>query len=182
MCVARRRLILFVLLCLTAAGCGSSSQASSDGSDEEAGLEVPETDTTVPQVETSTPTTVEPSRAGVGDAAIWVVDAAAPPSEGSDSFAALVTRPACSGGVTGEVYEPVLTIGETEIVVTFTVEPLPPGQYTCPSNDVVAYVVDVGEPVGRRDLVDGACVTGEAASTSVCSNGPLRWRDGTAPL
>lgn len=180
MCVTRLRLILFVLLCLTV-GCGSSSQAPADGSDEEAGLEVPKTDTTVPPVETSSPTTVEPSRADVGDAAIWVVDAAAPPSEGSDSFAALVTRPACSSGVTGEVDEPVLIIGETEIVVTFTVEPLPPGQYTCPSNDVVAYVVDVGEPVGRRDLVDGACASGEAASTSVCSNGPLRWRDGTAP-
>lgn len=87
------------------------------------------------------------------------------------SFTARVTRLGCSGGNTGEVLEPTLTVGEDENVVTFTVEPLPPGIYPCPGNPVVAHPIDVGEPIGGRDLVDGACLTGQAASTSDSSTG-----------
>ena len=97
-------------------------------------------------------------------------------STASDSFTAVVNRLGCSGGVTGEVYEPGIVIGDSEIVVTFSVEPLDPGDYACPSNDEVPYVVNIGEPIGERRLVDGACLDdGEAASTSSCEAGPERW-------
>jgi len=67
-------------------------------------------------------------------------------------------------------------LGDTEIVVTFTVEAIAPGGHTCPGNDEVPFIVDLGEAVGDRELVDGACLSGgEAASTSFCAQGGTRW-------
>jgi hypothetical protein len=109
-----------------------------------------------------------------GDAAVWHLAAAESLSAASDSFTAVVTRLGCSGGVTGEVYEPDIAIGDSDIVVTFSVEPVDGGE--CPSNDEVPFVINIGEPIGERRLVDGACLDeGEAASTSFCEAGPERW-------
>lgn len=44
-------------------------------------------------------------------------------SAASDSFTAVVNRLGCSGGVTGEVFEPSIAIDDRDIVVTFDVEP-----------------------------------------------------------
>lgn len=110
-----------------------------------------------------------------GATAVWRVDDEDPPTTSATSFTALVTRLACSGGETGEVLAPMITVDEDEIVVTFTVEELPDGNYTCPGNDEVPFVVEIGEAIGQRTLVDGACLDGEAASTSFCSEGSNRW-------
>jgi hypothetical protein len=89
------------------------------------------------------------------------------------SFTAFVTRLDCNGGVTGEVLEPTVEVDNAEIVVTFTVKAAPGGD--CPTNDQVPFVVDVGQPIGARRLLDGACrPTGEAASTSFCEDGGVR--------
>lgn len=121
---------------------------------------------------TASPTTTEPAQ---GSTAVWTVDDTAPPRADSDSFKALVTRVECSGGQTGEVLEPQVIVEGERIVVTFTVAPLPEGGYPCPGNDQVPYTVQLGEPIGQRTLVDGACLSGEAASTSFCEEGPTRW-------
>lgn len=110
-----------------------------------------------------------------GATAVWNIDNAEPPTTTAGSFVALVTRLECSGGETGEVLEPVITTDDEQIVVTFTVEPLPPGDYTCPGNNEVPHVVLLDRPIGARDLVDGACVSGEAVSTIFCADGPVRW-------
>lgn len=110
-----------------------------------------------------------------GDVATWTIDNTSPPRKSATSFRALVKRLGCASGETGEVHEPMVTFTEQRIVVTFTVEPLPPGGYDCPSNDEVERVVDLGQEVGRRQIVDGACLEGEATSTSSCADGPVRW-------
>jgi hypothetical protein len=143
--------------------------------------------TTVPpgsqvQPVTSVSPTPEP-----GDPATWDIDHAAPPTSGSSTFTALVTRLACSGGKTGRVLRPGVVVNGSEIVITFTVATLPDGGYNCLGNDAVPYVVDVGGPIGTRSLVDGACTAGgKAASTSFCSSTAspgVRWRaDGAAVL
>lgn len=114
-----------------------------------------------------------PTTSSEGEAAVWDIDSDASPSGASESFRAMVTRLGCSGGETGEVLDPTVVAEADRIVVTFTVEPLPGGD--CPSNNQVPYVVQLDGPVGQRELVDGACLSGEAASTSFCSEGAVRW-------
>jgi hypothetical protein len=116
-----------------------------------------------------------------GATAVWGIDMARPPTKGSKSFTALVIRMGCSNGKTGKVFDPTVSAEEDQIVVTFTVKPLPPDGYKCPGNDQVPHLVKLDEPVGDRKLVDGACLAGEAASTSYCVDGPVRWPPKSAP-
>ncbi len=112
---------------------------------------------------------------GRGDTAVWSVKAGENLSNSSQSFTVQVSRLGCNGGVTGAVLEPTITFGDSEIVVTFAVESLPPGMYTCPSNVEVPSVVNLGQPIGDRKLVDGACRANEARTTSFCIDGATRW-------
>jgi hypothetical protein len=92
------------------------------------------------------------------------------------TFTAHVERLDCSGGVTGTVFDPRIELRDDEVVITFMVNELPDGPQLCPGNDQVAVDVDLGEPIGNRMLVDGACASGtEAASTGACSDGSVRW-------
>jgi len=95
----------------------------------------------------------------------------------SSTFTAQVTRLGCSSGITGEVVAPEIVLFESEIVVTFSVDPVPQGRdYECPGNDQVPYVVELDEPMGQRQLVDGACLPGGAAeTTTLCGDGAARW-------
>jgi hypothetical protein len=109
-----------------------------------------------------------------GDVAVWTLKPDEIPAPEAQTFTVLVTRLGCNGGVTGDVYPPTVSISDDEIVVTFTVEHSPGGR--CPTNDQVPYVVDAGQPIGERRLVDGACLPdGDGVSTSFCSDGGVRY-------
>lgn len=110
-----------------------------------------------------------------GGLAVWTIATDAPTAATSQTFTAQVRRLDCSSGSTGTVLPPAVEFGPTSVVVTFTVEPLPPGEYTCPPNDEVGYLVSLGEPIGNRELVDGACRTDQARTTSFCKDGATRW-------
>ena len=112
-----------------------------------------------------------------GDTAVWKLESADDVTASSETFTALVNRLGCSGGVTGEVFEPTIEVGETDIVVTFLVAPLDSELVqTCPSNDEVQYEVGLREPIGQRRVLDGSCRDGgEAALTSFCTSGAARW-------
>lgn len=119
---------------------------------------------------------------GVGDAARWSLQSqtSSAPTQTLQPemsiFTARVERLGCSGGVTGTVFDPQIALRDDEVVITFTVDELPDGTQLCPGNDQVAVEVDLGEPIGNRTLVDGACVSGTAAaSTGACSDGSVRW-------
>lgn len=122
----------------------------------------------------ATSSTRQAPKAG-GDPAVWNIDSNDRPTPASVSFTALVTRLGCNGGETGEVLAPSIAKEEARIVVTFTVDALPAGAHTCPGNKHVPLMVDIGEPIGQRELVDGACLSGEAVRTSFCSDGAARW-------
>jgi hypothetical protein len=111
-----------------------------------------------------------------GDTAVWTIENSAVVSPIATSFVAEVSRLGCSNGVTGMVFDPLITASPSDIVVIFEVESLPPGEYTCPGNDLVSVDVDLGEPIGNRNLIDGACLEGEAVTTSFCEGGPIRWQ------
>lgn len=120
--------------------------------------------------------TAEPE---AGDPAIWFIDPSESPSTDRSTFRAQVSRLGCNSGVTGEVLRPGVVITVDEVIITFNVAHDPDGG-DCPSNDLVSYEVDLGEPVGQRVLVDGACAPGAAAeTTSHCSeDSGVRWRPG----
>lgn len=143
------------VLAVTLAGCGSTT-------------------------ETSAPATFEPSQsppivdAGDRATAVWDVEPKQALDQGSMRFTALVTRLGCNGGVTGTVNSPDVQITADRIVITFAVSPGPPKAATCPGNRAVPTVVELPEPLGARALVDGACETTEAATTSFCIDGGVR--------
>ena len=96
----------------------------------------------------------------------------------STSFTANVIRLECSSGITGEVLAPEIVLSEPEIVISFSVAPLAQGEgeYSCPGNPPVPYVVELGEPIGARQLIDAACLPGGAAETTTsCADGAARW-------
>lgn len=134
-----------------------------------------------PPLPTTTSATTGPESSlgeplAAGQAATWTIDTAEPPNSDTVSFPELVTRTACSGGVTGDVLDPQIVSEPDRIVITFTVAALnPSATYTCPGNTAVRTVVNLDEPVGDRSLVDGACLDGSPAQRSVvCETGPVR--------
>lgn len=115
---------------------------------------------------------------GDGDTAVWSLQRDARLSEATTVFIANVQRLACNSGVTGRVLEPTVTYGDTRVVVTFAVQRAPDGDRTCQANRMVADKVELSEPLGDRELVDGACLAGgEAATTSHCRKNGVRWPD-----
>jgi hypothetical protein len=124
---------------------------------------------------------VPQSDASTGATATWNIEPPLGPAQHitsrSKSFTAYVTRLGCSGGETGTVLKPTVDRGETEITVTFKVNALPPGAYTCQGGNPVPFAVDLGLPIGNRRLIDGACRPGaEATGTSWCADGSVRWQ------
>lgn len=107
-----------------------------------------------------------------GDTATWELRGDV--SADSRTLEIGVTRLGCADGVTGAVLEPQVTYEEDRVVIEVDVEALDDGAYTCPSNDVVPVLVELDEQVGDRSLVDGACLDGDAVTTSFCVD-QSRW-------
>src|SRR2546421_4691374 len=118
------------------------------------------------------PSTTTSGSVGVGSSttapvtavAVWEIDKVHPPTKKAATFNALVTRLGCSGGGTGEVLKPTVSVKQGEIVGTFMAKPMPPAGYACPGNHPVSYPVDLWAQSGNRKLVDGACLHGSAPS------------------
>jgi hypothetical protein len=85
-------------------------------------------------------------------------------------------RLGCYGGETGEVLPPRITYEQTRVVIEVDVEPLLVGRaYTCQGNGAVPITVELIEPLGERDLVDGGCKEIADPANTVCAD-PIRWR------
>jgi hypothetical protein len=113
-------------------------------------------------------TVIRDSGSETGDEAVWQMNPFEPPPRDGSTFRASVTRVGCNGGVTGRVLPPSIEKTAEVVTVTFSVEKIGAGAHTCPGGPPVPYDVDIGEPIGNRSLVDGACVNGSAASMSLC--------------
>ena len=98
----------------------------------------------------------------------------------------MVTRTGCSSGEQGDPVAPVIDAGESTITITFRITPHVSGG-TCEGTPGVPYRVHLGEPLGQRTLVDGACIppgTGGLEATSFCLQHGVRltWRNGQPRL
>jgi len=109
-----------------------------------------------------------------GESAVWDIDPARPPRAQDLNITVMVSRLGCASGETGEVYAPSVQETADTVVVTFAVAPLPAGDYACPGNKPVAYSFTLDSPLGDRPLVDGACDSKAARTTSLCLSAQ-RW-------
>ena len=90
--------------------------------------------------------------------AIWTFSLDVPqPDAGSTTFTADVIERACTGGqaMGDRLLPPMIRYGAATVVVVFAARPLP-GDHDCPGNPSTAVVVELREPLGDRDLLDGA--------------------------
>lgn len=117
------------------------------------------------QVATSAPPT-EPAPS----IARWGLDPAALPAPADRSISIGVWEVPCSGGrdITGKVLPPEISYEPERVVVTLWLEPLPilgPNEaLTCQLAAPVPHTVDLSEPLGDRELVDGNQAVGGDAS------------------
>ena len=170
----QRRTYVGRIACLAALAIWIAACNSDDGSNRVAADALGNSATASPP---SISTVPPPDVPELGEAAVWFVSPDRQVSSASSSFTADVSRLGCNGGVTGTVLNPSIEKDDASVEVTFTVEAAPPGDHTCPGNAFVQVVVDLAEPLGERQLVDGACRSGgEAANTAWCLDGSVRWR------
>jgi hypothetical protein len=79
-------------------------------------------------------------------------------SRSTTSFKVDVYEQSCSGGAppTGRVARPTVEYFDDSIVVTYFIKPNRPGNYTCPSAPPVTKTLELKEPIGDREVLDGS--------------------------
>ena len=90
--------------------------------------------------------------------AVWHLDPDQPvPGPGATSFSAIVTERACASArdITRLILPPVIQYGADEVIVSIYVAPLPAGAHNCPGNPPARFTIELSEPLGDRQLVDG---------------------------
>lgn len=91
------------------------------------------------------------------NSASWVPDPEDPmPNAATRAFMALVTERECASGQpsVGRVVGPVLLVDAERVLVAFAVRALPGGFQTCQGNPSTPVHIDLGQPLGDRELVD----------------------------
>lgn len=91
--------------------------------------------------------------------ASWTLDPEEPvPDPRTRIFTALVTERDCASGrpSVGRVVGPLVLLTADRVFVAFGVTPLGDGMHTCQGNPSTPTVVDLGEPLGNRLLIDAS--------------------------
>lgn len=118
-----------------------------------------------------------PTEPAPGDPAIWMPNSESSLTTDSTSVDVLITKPGpCDGGRRPTPLRPGVVFEDTRVVITFTVRPRPPvsGFATCPAVLVPARV-ELGRPIGDRELVDPWCA-GRTLRTGWCAEDlGIRW-------
>jgi hypothetical protein len=106
--------------------------------------------------------------------ATWTVIGEVTPA--SESIEIGVMRADCANGVTGELLDPVVTSDENRITIQARAAPNGLTGADCPQNDVVTQTVELGEPVGDREIFDAICLDPTMSDYSWCrDDGGVRW-------
>ena len=120
---------------------------------------------------TTTAAMSPPTTSAQARLAFWQIPSADLPSDDATHFTASVMSVQCGGG-------PIITTQvSTEadrIIVTLAQEPLP-GAHQCVGLPPEPYVVEIGEPIAGRKLIDGACLQTPTASGGLCDADGVRW-------
>jgi len=94
--------------------------------------------------------------AGLGEAE-WAWGGPGQPGPDTRTFDALVTERSCASGKSseGRVVGPEIVRTDEMVLVMFAVRPLPGDFFDCQGNPSTRVPVDLGEPLGDRQLLDG---------------------------
>lgn len=103
-----------------------------------------------------------------GDTATWELLDASDVSVDTTILEVGAVRLECASGVTGELLDPVIVYESDQVVITIDAASNGTGGATCQGNDVVPVTVKLSEPLGERNLVDGACVPMEMHGIAPC--------------
>jgi hypothetical protein len=100
------------------------------------------------------------------NSATWVLAPDQTMKPGTRTFVADVTERECASGRSseGRVREPLIVYEADRVIVIFTVDPLPGSAFNCQGNPSTRVQVELSEPLGDRQLLDG---------------GEFPWRDAT---
>ena len=93
----------------------------------------------------------------------WRIDPSAEPlTPNSTQIGVLATEQECvSGQAMGDrLLGPEVVITETAVLIAFAANPPPGGSQTCPGNPELAVVVELPEPLGDREVLDGLALAG----------------------
>lgn len=91
--------------------------------------------------------------------ATWVLDPDLPaPDASTTQVTALVTERACTGAtpMAGRLQPPRITSSDTAVIVVFAAVPLKGDMFTCPGNPSTRVNFELPDPLGDRQLLDGA--------------------------
>lgn len=110
----------------------------------------------------------------VGETAVWELADPSGVSPRSEQVDLLVSRLECASGVTGATLPPVVSLGEADVVIRVDASWNGTSGGTCPANDLVPVTVQLGESLGPRALIDGACLREDAAGTASCEDSGVR--------
>lgn len=111
-----------------------------------------------------------------GELAVWELQDPAQVTADTEVLEIGVSRLACAGGETGPVADVSVEFSDDQISIQAYTEALEEDGADCPDNKVVAETVDLGEPIGERIIVDGACENDDAARTTFCDS-EIRWSE-----
>lgn len=91
----------------------------------------------------------------------WRLDPNLALDEGATQLTLLATGQACSGGraMGDRLQPPTVLLTDTTIFISLAAEQ-PGGAQTCPGNPEELLIIDLGEPLGDREVVDGRTTAG----------------------
>jgi hypothetical protein len=127
-------------------------------------------------VESGAPATKTTVKSQEGAPASWELLNADEVTAKSTTLRIGVERGTCAGGFTGKVLQPQIQVEATRIVIRTDVEAIKDGVYTCQSNEVVPYTVELPAAVGNHELFDSFCLDSNNLRMSMCADGGVRWR------
>lgn len=170
----------FITLGLFLVGCGGEEEP--DAAEPSSSQSETEPDDEGSPTPAESPNPVEPSNTlsedepGDEGLAIWEASNPQAVNTEADTVEIGVSRLACANGETGEIVDIDIDPGDDQVVIEATVEPRV-GEASCPANEIVPADIELDEPIGDRELVDGACEHERAAATTFCDT-PVRWSPG----
>ncbi len=104
---------------------------------------------------------------GVWPADFWLDPDAPPPAADATTLQGLIRERACASGErpVGRVRPPVVVFDDDSVVVIVTVSEKPGGA-DCPGNPSMPIVIELGQPLGDRSVLDGSVFPARDASVA----------------
>lgn len=87
----------------------------------------------------------------------WRVDPAVPPTPETTELALILNERECVGGqaIGDRLVGPQIVMTDSQVFIAFAAEPPPGDAFECPGNPDTPFTVELAEPLGDRELMEG---------------------------